>query len=81
MNVLFDNTCGKFNISLIEKFNGGKSISLELNYQYGAVVLKTLTFNPEQKQTAIDIAAHIFDAVESYRNTVVENMARSISRI
>lgn len=81
MNVLFNNSCGRFNVQLIEKFNGGKTTGYELNYQYGVDVLKTLTFNPEQKQSAIDIASHLFDAVESYRYAVVDNLARSVSGI
>jgi len=78
MNVLFDNACGKFHICAIERFNGGKISECAVIYRYGAVVLKELTFPPEKSQVAIDIASHIFDAIETYHDYVVCDFADSM---
>ena len=72
---LYEKSCGRFFISVSKEFNGGVATGIRLVYLYGAVNLKELTFPVEKEQAAIDIASHIYDAIEIYRECVIARMS------
>lgn len=69
--IVFEKECGKFAVHLTEEYSNSKVTGYRLQYWYGPVSLKELTFPANKKQVAIDIAAHMYDAVNAYRECIV----------